>query len=385
VDPVARLMTTMHCFDMGRSPGQLVSDWLCGGRAPEPCQGEGQHVVFTQSGRAAVSLAAQIWGIGEKDEVLVPAYQCGSEISPLIATGAQVLLYRVDERARIDIEDLLGRITPRTRVVHVTHYFGRPAELGELVTLCRAQNIRLLEDCALSLFSDATGRAGDAVVYSLRKSLPVPDGGVLLLRGVDHRQFDPTARPALLPIARGALSLVKNWSKNWIPYRSVLHQNGHLDGKTAVKSLLPDMPSSYYWRANSIIRRASRFALGVLKRTDPRAMVRTRRENYSHLRECLTGSAGVGFLWEDTILGETVCPLGLPILVDDRLRWCRGLNAAGVPVSCWWEGYCRGLDWSEFPEARALKDHLILLPVHQGLTVAHMEYVAGVVRSLINS
>ena len=43
------------------------------------------------------------------------------------------------------------------------------------------------------------------------------------------------------------------------------------------------------------------------------------------------------------------------VLVDQRRWWCSALNAAGVAVSPWWEGYHRGLEWSDFPEARALK------------------------------
>ena len=335
------MIVTMHYVPMARSPAQFVFDWLRGGHAPELPQWEKQHVVFTQSGRAAVSLAAQIWGIGKEDEVLVPSYQCGSEISPLIATGARVLMYRVDERACIEVRDILRRITPRTRLVLVTHYFGRPAEIGELAAFCRAKNIRLLEDCALSLFSDGTGHTGDAVVFSLRKSLPVPDGGVLLLRGCDRPKFEPIARPAVLPTARAALSLVKKWSENRIPFHSMFRRDRDVDGGTTVsKSAFPDIPSSYYWPANSVIRKASRFAVGALKRTDPRWVVRTRRENYIHLRRCLAGTAGVDFLWEESLLADGICPLGLPnsrrrsARLVARLE-CRGgfgvLLVAGLP------------------------------------------------------
>ena len=68
--------------------------------------------------------------------------------------------------------------------------------------------------------------------------------------------------------------------------------------------------------------------------------------------------------------------------MEDRSRWRRSLNRAGVAVSPWWAGFHRGLDWGEFAEARALKQHLILLPVHQGLAMADMKYIAAVARSI---
>jgi dTDP-4-amino-4,6-dideoxygalactose transaminase len=111
-------------------------------------------------------------------------------------------------------------------------------------------------------------------------------------------------------------------------------------------------------------------------------VLRQRRDNYEYLRQCLDGISALSFLWQEKTLSEGICPLGLPVIVGDRLRWWRKLTAAGVPVSRWWEGYHRRLDWSTFPEARLLKDHLLLLPVHQNLTSYHMDYIADLVHAL---
>jgi perosamine synthetase len=371
----------MHGSEMGRSPAQLLADWLRGWGAPEfPA---GRRVVFTQSGRAAILLAARLWGIGDNDEVLVPAYNCGSEISPLIATGARVSMYRVDGGARIDTDDLLRRITPRTRLVHITHYFGYPAKIDELADFCRERNIKLLEDCALSLFSGGVGRTGDAAIFSLRKSLPACDGGVLLLRDVNAAVNSLTRGPAVVAAARGVVSLVKKWSRTSLRLAPARQSECRGGGQmTRPNDSLPDIPASYYCHSNTMIFAASRFSLGLLKGTNPRAMVCRRRENYMHLRRRIAGTAGIKFLWEEEVLPDGVCPLGVPVLVDDRPRWWSGLNAAGVSVSPWWEGYHRGLEWSEFPEARELKARLLLLPVHQDLTARHVEHVADVIHSL---
>ena len=147
-------------------------------------------------------------------------------------------------------------------------------------------------------------------------------------------------------------------------------------------SSLPDLPVSYYCSPSAIVRRGSRITSGLLTRVDPEGVVRRRRENFAYLRCSLVGTTGLSFLWAEEVLPEGMCPLALPILVDDKSRWCNQLNAAGVIVSPWWTGFHRGLDWDEFPEAVALKAQLILLPIHQGLSIRHMAYAASIIRAL---
>jgi dTDP-4-amino-4,6-dideoxygalactose transaminase len=336
--------------------------------------------VFTDSGRKAILLAARLWGLGPGDEVLAPAYNCGSEISPLLATGARVVFYRVDMHAVADREDILKRITARTRVLYVTHYFGRYTDLGDLAALCRSRGIRILDDAALALFSDLPGHDADATVFSLRKSLPVVDGGILSIdedadrARVLMRAADPVSA------VRGSLSLVKKWSRQWMP-RRMPPADMMTDAPHDERSL-PDIPDTYYCSANAVVRHAARASVGALASCDPQQVRAIRRRNYHDLRSRLDGVPGIALLWPDQSLPDGVCPLGLPVLVDNKSGWCAALNAAGIAVSPWWEGYHRGLDWSAFPEARQLKRQLLLLPVHQQLAARHIDYIATTVTRL---
>lgn len=369
--------------DMGRSPAELLADWAYGWGNPEIFQGASRGLVFTQSGRAAIALAARHWDIGPNDEVLVPAYNCGSEISPLIATGAKVSMYRINSQARIDVGDVFQRITPRTRLIHVTHYFGWPEDLSKLVSYCRQEDIKVLEDCALSLFSRDTGHSGDAAIFSLRKSLAVCDGGVLSLRNADQPTEIPLAQSINLETVRGLLSLQRKWARRFTHLLPSIEQERCCE-TSMVADNFPPLPTSYYWTRASRIAEPSRCSLGQLRRIDWQEIVRRRRENYAQLRHSFCDAGGFRFLWEDDALPDGMCPLGLPILVDDRPHWYRTLNGAGIVVSPWWEGYHAGLNWAEFPEARALKSKLLLLPVHQGLSPTDIDYIARVVRACVN-
>jgi perosamine synthetase len=373
---------TMYCGEMGRSPAQLFADWLSGGTAPSIPQAAERSVIFTQSGRTAILLAARAWKIGEQDEVLVPSYNCGSEISPFFATGARVSMYRVDSKAQIDIADLRRRITERTKLVHVIHYFGRPSELGDLASFCRERNIKLLEDCALSLFTNSTGRLGDAAIFSFYKTLPTCAGGALVLRDAHAIRDSVLQKSAATQTMHDVLSLTKKWAG--APIKRLPTESPH-SGSAPMdncESSLPKMPADYYCDKNAVVRQGSRIPLGLLKSTDIEHVVRRRQENYNLLRHLLSDAHGFSLLWSEQIVDHDVCPLGLPVLVKKKSQWCQRLNASGIAVSPWWVGCHEGLNWQEFPEALALKGELILLPVHQYLKPRHMEYIARVARSL---
>jgi hypothetical protein len=178
-------------------------------------------------------------------------------------------------------------------------------------------------------------------------------------------------------------SLIKNWSLEVFPSFSAFLRANQSDGSVAKQlSSLPDLLDSYYCPPNAMVPSGSRVTSGLLRGIQPQDVVRRRRENYAHLRHSLIGTTGLSFLWAEELLPDGMCPLALPVLVDNKSRWCDQLNAAGVVVSPWWAGFHTGLDWSEFPEAVTLKAQLILLPVHQGLSTRHMAYAASVIRSL---
>jgi len=271
----------------------LLADWLAGGGTPLLRQADSRFVIFTQSGRSAILLAARLWQISGDDEVLVPAYNCGSEISPLIATGAHVAMYRVDDSAQIDLADLRRRITDRTRLIHVIHYFGRPTDLTELAAHCRERNIKLLEDCALSLFSGTTGRTGDGAIFSFYKTLPACSGGALMLRHPPSHS-EQLVPNHFRPTAHEMLALLKKWTRGWLgalpqPAWRPPSQNEALDRPAAS---WPDIPSDYYCDPNAIVHAGSRLTNGAIRRANVERIVRSRRQNYALLQRLLLNAGG---------------------------------------------------------------------------------------------
>ncbi len=80
-------------------------------------------------------------------------------------------------------------------------------------------------------------------------------------------------------------------------------------------------------------------------------------------------------------LPDRVCPLYLPVLVEDREAVSIRLNEMGIMAVQWWAGFHREFDWAEFPEAKYLKDHLLAVPVHQQLTQQNIDYIFSSLQS----
>jgi len=118
-----------------------------------------------------------------------------------IDAGLNVEFYRLTNELSIDEEDLEKNLLDRPGVVFAIHYFGfaQPA-IERIAALWRQHGCVLIEDCAHAFFSRRNGRQlgefAPIAIFSLRKSLPISDGGALLvnsttLRLVTEKPFTP--------------------------------------------------------------------------------------------------------------------------------------------------------------------------------------------------
>lgn len=142
---------------------------------------------FYGYGRQALAEALRRVGVRAGDGVLLPSFLCGEVLASLAAVGAVPRFYTVDDMLHADVV-LWERTSPTgVRAVVAVNYFGFPQPLGPFREWCQAHGAALIEDNAHGFLSGEgnvlLGRRGDIGVFSLRKTLALPNGAAL----VDNR------------------------------------------------------------------------------------------------------------------------------------------------------------------------------------------------------
>ncbi len=146
-----------------------------------------KFALSTSSGTAGLHSAFFGLGLTWGDEVLVPALTYFATVMPLFVCGAVPVLVDSDaETGNIDAKALANRITERTKAIVVTHNFGFPAEMGPIMAIAKAHNLRVVEDCShahgATCDDQFVGTIADVGVFSLqsKKLVPAGEGGILV-------------------------------------------------------------------------------------------------------------------------------------------------------------------------------------------------------------
>lgn len=119
-----------------------------------------KYSVFVNSGSSAnlISMAAlrETYGPGE---VIVPTLTWVSDIASVLQCGFEPVLVDIDPRTLgMDVEEVLRKITPRTRAVFITHVLGYNALTDRLLSELEARGIPLIEDVCESHGATHRGR-----------------------------------------------------------------------------------------------------------------------------------------------------------------------------------------------------------------------------------
>jgi hypothetical protein len=114
---------------------------------------------------------------------------------------------------------------------------------------------------------------------------------------------------------------------------------------------------------------------------DPENVAERRRAHWLALDRQLDGTPGYCKVFDSLPAG--VCPLFLAIRVSNRRAIRQALRGQGIETFAFAAFPHPRLDSAEFADADRLRDEIVCLPVHQGLSATQVEYLAAAARSLI--
>lgn len=147
------------------------------------------HAIACTSCTTGLHLALAALDIGPGDEVIVPAFTWIATPNVALYCGATPVFADVDlQTFNIDVEHAASKLTAKTRAIIPVHLFGLPADMGGIMKLAQAHDLKVVEDAACgfgaSLDGEHVGAIGDAGAFSFhpRKALTTGEGGMVLTK-----------------------------------------------------------------------------------------------------------------------------------------------------------------------------------------------------------
>ncbi|MGZ6925202.1 MAG: DegT/DnrJ/EryC1/StrS family aminotransferase [Acidimicrobiia bacterium] len=146
-----------------------------------------RHAVACSSGTAAVHTAVAALDPEPGDEIVTTAVTDMGALTPVLYQGAIPRFADVDATTGMVTADTVAAVlSDRTRAVMVTHLFGLPAPVDEIVSVADRAGLPVVEDCAQAYLTRRRGRLagtfGALACYSTQqgKHMTTGEGGLVL-------------------------------------------------------------------------------------------------------------------------------------------------------------------------------------------------------------
>ena len=308
---------------------------------------ESGDCLFFRNARAGL---AHLLSALERPRVWLPAYVCADLADGAASGGRTVAFYPVGGTLTPDADFLRSRLAPGDAVVGVDYFGAVPSGRALAELAAEHRDLVWIQDRAQALWPDADAWA-DYLLYSPRKVIGVPDGGVLVSR-------------------RGALP-----DPVWRSDGDIVHL------LPAIQRFEdPDERHAAAWRAayraaedamTAEPFRMSRLALALLPAIDVDAAVDRRRRNAAVLEARVADCA---LLAAPRLSRGT--PLGVPVLTDDADAVGRRMAEHGVFCPRHWPDLPSPAE--AFAAEHELSRRLLTLPCDHRYDAEDMARVADV-------
>ncbi len=316
--------------------------------------------------------------------ILVPVYFQGTEIDTLVAKGFKLKYYKIDKLLNADLGDIENKLNDEVTALYIIHYFGFPQPIDMLLLFCRDNNLKLIEDCALSLYSkhkDAwLGSFGDLSFFSVYKTIALPHGGFAITKDVDPPKLELTP-PSFMSTMVQSKDSIFNYlqSSSFSFIASVLGLLSRLIRKLVGWNREQTISSGVaVWDKRLIKISASKSIMKLMGQMSMSKIISKRRENYLLLDSLIKEHFTTIF----PELPDGVCPLFYPIIVDNRIMWNRKLKESNIGTATVWLPHHPSCPDEIAQTVSYLRENLLELPIHQSLNENDIRYIAETIIDL---
>lgn len=311
---------------------------------------------YFNTGRAAIeALLCHLKKQGCK-KVWLPSYNCSSVYDAAKRADVNIALYAVDKE--LLIENGVFDKLKQGEVLYLVNFFGREETTftQKAIKKAKAEGVVVIEDLSLSLLSEGKSIGfGDYVIGSIRKWLPIPDGGFVASKK-DLPQFTKTIAANDYTLYYFAAQIMK----------SQYLQGPSLDKQVFLNLSNKGMEALF---SDYKIREISEISTRVIHSTNFKEVALKRIQNFYNLYERIHEIKEVKLMVEPS--AERVA-LGMVICVEERDALFRHLIQNGVYCNIHWR---ENESTVQFEDSCYLSQHCLTLPCDQRYGTEQMNYI----------
>ena len=329
----------------------------------------GYEMTFLRCGREALMYVGK--QIGNNKVILFPSYCCWSMSAPFQKLGWRVVYYRLNNDLTIDLSYLeyLLRLE-KPQAILTMNYYGS-ADTHKAIALAKSKNsnVQVIEDFSHCTFSirQIWNDQVDYYVSSIRKSIGVCDGAVVLSKNACNRSY------------------IANEDDNFADKRYIAQTNK----QNYVWSNDQDVKQNFLSTIHECeviindfdtVHSMSERAIKMLNTVNGEQIAFARRENMKHLWKLLNGKI-------DMLPGLERCfdgaPFSLPIFVDNRDKVQTALAHRGVYTQLLWP-VCEEAR-KICPVSKKMDAHMLSVPIDQRYTWNDIEEIASIIIDVVKN
>ncbi len=130
-----------------------------------------RHCIGVGNGTDALFIALKMLGIGDGDEVIVPANTFVATSEAVTMAGAKVVFVDCDPQTyNIDVNKIQEKISERTKAIVPVHLYGLPADMESIRKIADHYRLKIVQDCAQAHGASIDGKPlvdfGDVLCFS---------------------------------------------------------------------------------------------------------------------------------------------------------------------------------------------------------------------------
>ena len=145
-----------------------------------------RHAIAVVNGTAALDIALKVLGISPGDEVITTPFTFIATANAILFQGAKPVFADIDPKTyNLDPNDVLEKITNKTKAIIVVHLYGQPADMKAFKEIAEDHRFYLIEDAAQAHGAEFMGKKigswGDIAIFSFysTKNMTTGEGGMI--------------------------------------------------------------------------------------------------------------------------------------------------------------------------------------------------------------